>query len=435
MFSTSTAITPDILVLDEVLGVGDAYFAQKSFGRMKELCEGMGATLLLVTHDIYSAVKIASRVIWIDQGRIFMDGKGSIVAKAYEDSVREQEERRLRKRKRAQLQALRNVRIGALDHILIEIQGHENKPQPCPVYFSRIALCRNGKQIDSLPLGPEAFSSPEDSHLQRESTSWGDMIFWEGRLSRPMLNYGSPFHKVAGVFVASDFLTELESFEFELVLEYWSEVSCDLVLRAFIKEQEITLGHLSSTQGEWTKYSIPLYYKIKKNEQTVSGSLPEINPTGVHGSGAITILDVKILNDKGQEAYLLSHGKPMDLLIRYRIQKLDLKEKAQVLIGFHRDGVQSICRILTRDLLFDATEKSQGTVRLHLPKLMLADGTYSITITIAEERYYDQDQTLYFSINPGVYNCIARMFDIVVQDGGIVGSGTGVVAEGDWCIL
>ena len=39
MFSTSTAITPDLLVLDEVLGVGDAYFAHKSYERISELCD------------------------------------------------------------------------------------------------------------------------------------------------------------------------------------------------------------------------------------------------------------------------------------------------------------------------------------------------------------------------------------------------------------
>src|SRR6266536_6198862 len=76
MFATSTAITPHILVLDEVLGVGDAYFAQKSYERMRELCEAQGTTLLLVTHDVYSALKIASRIVWIDRGRILMDGDG-----------------------------------------------------------------------------------------------------------------------------------------------------------------------------------------------------------------------------------------------------------------------------------------------------------------------------------------------------------------------
>src|SRR6185436_275913 len=94
MFATSTAITPDVLVLDEILGVGDAYFAQKSFERMRALCEGEGTTLLLVTHDVYSALRIASRIIWIDRGRLLMDGDGPKVANAYEDSVRRQEEQR-----------------------------------------------------------------------------------------------------------------------------------------------------------------------------------------------------------------------------------------------------------------------------------------------------------------------------------------------------
>jgi lipopolysaccharide transport system ATP-binding protein len=49
MFSTATAITPELLVLDEVLGVGDAYFAQKSYQRMREMAEGEGTTLRSVT--------------------------------------------------------------------------------------------------------------------------------------------------------------------------------------------------------------------------------------------------------------------------------------------------------------------------------------------------------------------------------------------------
>src|SRR5437588_5909668 len=63
MFATSTAITPDLLVLDEVLGVGDAYFAQKSYRRMQELCDRDGTTLLFVTHDIFSAVRMCPRII------------------------------------------------------------------------------------------------------------------------------------------------------------------------------------------------------------------------------------------------------------------------------------------------------------------------------------------------------------------------------------
>lgn len=436
MFSTSTAITPNLLVLDEVLGVGDAYFTQKSYERIRELCEGEGTTLLLVTHDIYSASKICDRVIWIDRGRVLMDGDAPTVIKAYEDSIRTQEEQRLRLRKQAKLQELKaNHQSRALDYILLEIRSRDNKPQPCPVYFSEISLYYQGVPIASLPLGVNGFDNEDNSHLQQEGTSWGDTVFWEGRQSRPMLNYGSPFHKVAGVFVTPGLFTDADKTELECVIEYWSQEPCDLVLRAFIQEREINLGPLPLAQKEWVKHSVQCLYEKKQDEHMHLKPLPEINTTGTHGSGAISVLDVKILNDQEQETYFLSHGKSMDLLIRYQIQKPDLREKAQVLVAFHRDGVQDVCRIITRDLLFDASENARGVIRLHLPKLMLANGTYSVTVMVAEEEYYDREQTVFYSINPGVYICISKFFDVVIQNGGIVGSGTGVVCEGEWSII
>src|SRR5262245_40464527 len=76
MFSTATAVSPEILVIDELLGVGDAYFSHKSFERMRQMCEGEGTTLLLVTHDIYAALNLCDRFFWIDRGRIQLEGDG-----------------------------------------------------------------------------------------------------------------------------------------------------------------------------------------------------------------------------------------------------------------------------------------------------------------------------------------------------------------------
>ena len=67
MFSSSVVVKPDILIVDEILGVGDAYFAHKSFERMRDLCTHDGTTLLLVTHDIYSALNLCERFIWLDR--------------------------------------------------------------------------------------------------------------------------------------------------------------------------------------------------------------------------------------------------------------------------------------------------------------------------------------------------------------------------------
>ena len=113
MFSASTAIVPDLLLLDEVLGVGDAYFAHKSFERISALCARQGTTLLLVTHDLYSAARVCNRIVWLDRGRVLLDGDASFVVKAYEESIRHQEEARLRDEKQRRLRALQGANAPA----------------------------------------------------------------------------------------------------------------------------------------------------------------------------------------------------------------------------------------------------------------------------------------------------------------------------------
>lgn len=198
MFAASTMLKPDLLVIDEVLGVGDAYFQRKSFERIREMCEGRETTLLLVTHDIYSAATLCDRMIWIDRGRILIDADPPTVIRAYEDAIREQEERRLR------LKALKYAadrgEHARSERIVVEIHSNENQPPPCEVWFSRIALLVDGVPAATLRFGEDAFENRDGGQLQKEGANWGDPSVVEGRLARPIRTFGSPFHKVAGVF-------------------------------------------------------------------------------------------------------------------------------------------------------------------------------------------------------------------------------------------
>jgi ABC-type polysaccharide/polyol phosphate transport system ATPase subunit len=97
-FSTATAFEPDVLIIDEVLGAGDAYFAAKCTERMRRLTLEMGATLLFVSHDLASVERLCERAIWIERGQIHMSGTAREVRKSYHASILEQEEARLRTR-------------------------------------------------------------------------------------------------------------------------------------------------------------------------------------------------------------------------------------------------------------------------------------------------------------------------------------------------
>lgn len=81
-FSVATAIRPDVLIVDEALSVGDAYFQHKSFERIREF-RRQGTTLLIVSHDKSAIQSICDRAILLNKGSIAMEGKPEAVMDYY----------------------------------------------------------------------------------------------------------------------------------------------------------------------------------------------------------------------------------------------------------------------------------------------------------------------------------------------------------------
>ncbi len=67
-FSIASLVEPDILILDEVLSVGDGAFRKKSEAKMKEIING-GATTILVSHSLNQIRQMCSKILWLDKGR------------------------------------------------------------------------------------------------------------------------------------------------------------------------------------------------------------------------------------------------------------------------------------------------------------------------------------------------------------------------------
>jgi ABC-type glutathione transport system ATPase component len=78
-FAVATSIEAEILIVDEVLAVGDLAFQRKCFDRMEDLIKRQGKTVLLVSHNIRQVERLCSRVILLDHGSIFADGDQSQV--------------------------------------------------------------------------------------------------------------------------------------------------------------------------------------------------------------------------------------------------------------------------------------------------------------------------------------------------------------------
>ena len=82
-FAIATMNVPDILILDEVLSVGDYKFQEKSFSRMQEILNS-GATVVFVSHSIEQVKKICKKALWLSDGEVRMFGSAEEVCAAYE---------------------------------------------------------------------------------------------------------------------------------------------------------------------------------------------------------------------------------------------------------------------------------------------------------------------------------------------------------------
>lgn len=88
-FSIACLVNPEILILDEVLSVGDGAFRQKSEKKMTEIIQG-GATTLLVSHSLSQIRRLSTKVLWLDHGQVRDYGEPQEICDAYADFLKKQ---------------------------------------------------------------------------------------------------------------------------------------------------------------------------------------------------------------------------------------------------------------------------------------------------------------------------------------------------------
>ena len=81
-FSVAINVDADILLIDEILSVGDQHFQEKCIAKMKEL-KAQGKTMVFVTHSMDSVRNLCDRAVWLYEGKVKMDGNTDEVINEY----------------------------------------------------------------------------------------------------------------------------------------------------------------------------------------------------------------------------------------------------------------------------------------------------------------------------------------------------------------
>ena len=413
MFSTSTAISPDVLILDEVLGVGDAYFAKKSFERMRELCEAEDTSLLLVTHDVYSALLLCERFIWIEQGRVYMDGPGQEVVHAYEASIRDQEERRLRSRRVAMLQENRTASQTA-NPMYGQIRCSSGQPPPMEIPLSHLRFLRDGQELLTLQMDAGETSNGSGLVLDEGEGNWGAMTEWSGRGARMFALHGSIYHRLPFVITSQDVVEAAEAGCLEVELGCGGNTPQDLDVLLFHADgtRQFTGQVRCLGDNDWADLRTAV-----REEQTHPTHSSAANGTVRYGQRALEITDVQFMDGHGQEKLQFDVGSAMRVRLAYRINDPDFCESPTIIIAFQKDGVVRSHRFWTDQIRLAADDGRQGTLEVSADPVLLGRGTYTVTVSVFQEGYLtSQGPKQFFTANDKLYDMHSRAYEVVVKE-------------------
>jgi ABC-type polysaccharide/polyol phosphate transport system ATPase subunit len=424
-FAAATCVEPDVLLLDEVLSVGDAYFISKSLERMRALCSGAGTTLVLVSHSIGLVTELCERVIWLERGRIRMDGEPESVRGAYQQFMRAEEENRLQKlrsasaarwNRRAQttptdaITPPRPSVAPAVGHASGQIETADRQPPAPGLVIAELVFERDGVPLAALALEGGA-ASPLIPLEGFESGNWGPVRQSTDGPLREYLCYGSPFHKLP--FLVHDEALARRLFEdgVEAVLRCQSGEDIALNIRLF--------------DGADRQAAAALPIKAATGFQTVRAALapepvepppdPKTVSIGRFGTRRMEITDAAFLDASGVERLVFSAGSRFTARLRYRINDPTFDERATVVLVFEKDGYLKTHRFYLNQKRFAAAERREGEIRLVADPLLLAPGEYAVTIAVHTEGHATRRTPRdHFTVSSTVYDMYFRGFQITV---------------------
>ena len=237
-FSAATSLEPELLIIDEVLGAGDAYFAGKCFERMRKLTHDTGATVLFVSHDLGSMQALCERTIWMERGTIKMDGDPLEVSKAYYKQVQKREHKRHVARRLSVRQAdldsetkhyISRFRTSGGDH-----PKGDNK-------IRAVTLRDNNGVLSELDIGAPM---DNDAHAPNHVLCAAGYMNWSEPQKDTVGRYRN-FTDVKGRYFHAPFMLEIASMDWtDLALEIDADTQEDVYLDISIDDVYVVLGCL-----------------------------------------------------------------------------------------------------------------------------------------------------------------------------------------------
>lgn len=412
-FATATSIKPDILIIDEVLGAGDGYFINKSTERMKTLI-GNGASVLLVSHALDTITKICDQAIWIDRGRIVMQGKSLDVVKSYDRFLRELDDKRIKARnfKKFSGKYSSHQFDGTADCVTVTLTIESESDCECDV--REICLLRGGDVVERIDVGaPQDASMAESGFVMLDSSDWSEPIQEDESYHRKLIKENNA-RKATGSFVFN-LLAMDESEEYRVELEYRGRGEGQLTVVIHKNSDKRQSQTLPTPMPEWRNEQVLMTEAAPED----AGSKPEVKLlNGSSGKaetqeqfrwpseGSLKIIGLTI-TDGAEEMTVFEADATLELHIRFKAVRTGRYPMLPVAVIFRTDGINVSTHLGDWDD-YDLKAGDELEAVLSIDNLNLGNGLY--TFSTALYKSFD----LKLQTDPVAYDLIDRSVDFKV---------------------
>jgi lipopolysaccharide transport system ATP-binding protein len=364
-FATATVLRPEVLIIDEILGAGDAYFLGKSSERMRQLA-GSGASILLVSHSMPQVTQMCETALWLERGQIMMTGRSLEVVKAYEQFVRELEDERLRGRNERRLggvtgRAALERPTSLFCRLVLDSTGR--------VDISEIKLWRQSRLVDHVSVGaPQDADPAHPAFVVLEGSDWSPPLGTNGTFFRRLAR-SEQKGSTKGTVHFSLFAPE-SSGGYELEITHRSESDTRLRLEAWTSDTVYDLGEILS-HGGWSHVRVP----ISLDENTAG------NGKLVHwpGEGSLSITDAQLFDGNAQPCAVFDVGSKLRLLVAFEPRLTATYRLLPTATIYRDDGINVTSQIgewVTREFVAGKSYQAE----LSIDSLNLGNGTYVMSL-------------------------------------------------------
>lgn len=393
-FSTTTSVKPDVLLIDEILSAGDAYFAGKCAERMRDLTERDGVTVIVVSHDLPALQAMSDRVIWLKDGKVERDGSALTSIRAYYRECQEEENRRLLDENR-----------GARQETVWQAESPQREPAGVlTVEFEAAGEIASSARLRSLAL--RSIGGPQEAVWCADGASANAAIRLVSSPHAQTREPGSALGLGSGsVFfeISTDAPLPQLMANHHLALDVvGGEEGC---VRVWVEHQgtRVQVGELAGIKEPESEHEFHL--GVLANLSDEFGARPARCDRSIvpDGSDPIRIDTLRFVNAEGEAVAGIEEGSELSIEIHYEARRT-VEDPAFALTIYLPNG-SNVTHVNSRLAGLDTSRISgRGFVRFTFSPFMAGAGEYVVASSIfkyldprrnGQPPYYDQHDRAY----------------------------------------